>query len=1322
MKLEFMQRPYAARLLMRIRIFGIPLLTALLMCGASTAATPVATKDVLVLAASPGEPAKLARFKQLAAEYDLDLDYQFVDGKDPEVIGELLNDYRMIMLDYVWPIQIANITDAVGPYLQNHKGIVFPGSLYKRAKWVRGLTPDQARTLFDYYDNGGIENHKRMFNYIGNALLGITPTVAAAPIILPESGIYHPDSDQKVFATLDDYLAWRGAPKDAPLVGIGFHRKSMEDAITGHIDELARKLDTSGVVAVPFFFPVDGDMSQVAYKTAPSGEKAPAFDVAITFRAVFVGAQARHRELEALDIVMINAIADNSINIDDWYNDDQGLANFRVGTWLVTTEIAGYADPIFLAAQGPNDELQAIPEQVDALVERVQNYIKLRRKPNAEKQVAFLVWNSPEGEDNFSASYLNVPASLVKIFASMRNEGYLIDDIGEQQLIDHLKLMIKPYYRTDTSFSLRKLLAENLAEKVPVSDYEKWFSTLPESIRTEMATAWPDIKDNYLTVVEGLETFYVIPRLQLGNIVVMPQPLRGNRRESESDAAHDKKLPVHHAYRALYYSIVQRQPVDAIVHVGTHGTQEWLSGKERAQWVGDDTQTTVGNIPVIYPYNVASVGEGLIAKRRGRAVVISHNTPPFAPAGLYGEVSELHEIMHSLGELEEGRVKENTKAQLVTKYLELGFEKDLQMDEKSIWADWDQFFTKLHGFVEGLASAVQPLGLHTFGVAAQPEHVISTVMQMLGTDYLQAVDPENGEHVLIEEYESLQQTKAFVTLRQYLIEEKPLETFDAGIHAHLQQAQQYWDNFHADQEIESFLSALNARFVPTGNGNDPLRNPDAIPTGRNTYAFDPAKVPTKAAWDAGVELADTLIENYRTSKGDIPDKLSFTLWSTETFKHYGVIESEIMYLLGVRPVWNRFQQIEDVEIIPLEELGRPRIDALMSMSGLYRDNLSQVMNLLQKAVNAVAELDEDNNFVRRNALITRQQLIEKGMSAADADMFARVRLFGTESGQYGTDLPEMTLESGEWEDDRELADVYLQRMGYMYGNEDRTHSLKLADYDLYAENLRGVKGAVLSRSSNTQGVLSIDHPFEYLGGISLAVRSLTGESPELFIADLRNTRKFSNQTVGEFLSGELRSRYYHPRWIGEMQSEGYSGANQISDMVNNFWGWNVMDRTTVREDQWNELFEIYVQDKLGLNMEQFFKNANPAALAQITERMLEANRKEYWDASDEVVKELIETYIDLITNYDLDTRNEKFKEYVATKAAGFGIEMPQSMAEALEQAGITETVQGMSLEEVQPQDIENIVRWWLFLFIAIFILAGAGYEWRLSSRSRSMHN
>lgn len=1289
---------------------------ALSVLGAATVlGQSTARPSVVVFAHDPASPAKGVLLERIAKEQGVDLEFVFVDALTPDAVTAKLAGRDVVLLDWAFAEMFPRVLGKVQEPLKSFGGKVWGGIMWQRPDLTKGLDRTQGDRIFRYWSNGGTENFRNVMAYLKTDVLGHPGTPAGEPVVMPEQALYHPDAPQKVFTDIAGYLAWRKPQPGQIVVGVGFHRVELADDTAEHVDDLIRRIEAKGAFPLPFWDPNQG--RKVNPMITHEGKVLP--DVIVAFTGVYTSVEEQKAWMSEIDRPVLQALPYQGGSVDDWRKDDEGLSVSRQGVFYTLAEAAGRIDMTMVSARREADKkLAPIPEQMDGLAERALGYARLRHKANADKKVAIFVWNTPSGEENFAASYLNVPASIVEIARTMREDGYNAPDVDEKTVIEQIKKLIRPYYRTKDDAELKRLVGEGLAERLPVAEYKAFIATLPPETRAQIDKVWEKPEDTYLTLKDGDRTDFIVPRWQHGSLVILPQPLRGARRSDEADITHDKKRPLHHAYRAVYQGVVHKGKVDAIVHLGTHGTQEWAPGKERGASVFDDTQTTIGNVPVIYPYTVANVGEAIIARRRGRAVTISHNSPPFAPAGLYGDFVELHETLHHASSGDEGAVREALRKQVVVLAQKLNLTKDIGMSEADIAASYETFLDKLHKHLHTVAGMPQPLGMHTFGKVAEDEKTLLTILQILGPDYLKVWTPDPSE-LLAEPFEKLQKTEPFVALRLAVLDRTDLAGFPEKARPMLEEARKHYANLTGPIELQSLKAALSGRFVTTSTGNDPLRNPDSVPTGRNLYGFDPRKIPTKASWEAGSKLGKDLMDSYKAKHGVWPDKITFSLWSTETLNHFGVVEAQILYMLGTRPIWNQRGDVVGVEVIPRDKLDRPRVDTVLSLTGLYRDNLPELLALLQGAVNKVSALDEaDNPLVANNAKVV-STLIGKGIEKGRAERLARVRMFGNESGVYGTNLPEGTVASGAWDSEDLLAKTYLSRMSWLFGTEADTRNVKVEDVNLYAEALKGTKAAVLSRSSNNHGIVSIDHPFEYLGGIGLAVRSLEGRTPELFISDLRNTRDFKNQTVAEFMGIELRSRYFHPRYVKEMMNERYSGATKMVDVVNNFWGWNVMDRSSVRADQWQEFFEVYVDDKLKLGIREWFKEHHPAALAQISERMLEAVRKGYWDAPEEVVRKLVETHQEIARSRDLLVENQKFAEFVAAKAAGFGL-LPAPMPAPSEQSAEAQTaavepkVTGVKLEkQAEPQPQPDPMPMW-GLYAVLIGSFGAGIAWELA--------
>jgi len=1288
--------------------------------------------SILIISRDPGDPGKAVVLRRLARDAGVDLDFEFVDQRDAAWIAGQAGRSDIVLLDSVMPAAFARLAPQAREALVDYRGRVAMG-LMSQAGAAAGLPSVQAETIARYYENGGEENFRRLLAYLRAEIMGMADTASPGPPIeLPKQAIWHPDAPAP-FSTLVDYLAWRSPEAHQPVIGVGFHRASLSDVTMDAVEALVRRLEAKGAFVVPFYDPNDAD--QVDPLVMKDGK---AFaDAFVTFTGMYTNVDRQRRWLEKLGRRMVQALPYATGYEDEWREDPEGFPLFRTAVFYHLSEQAGRVDATVVSARRRGDDrLVGIPGQIDALAERLIRYAALRRKPNAEKTVAIFVWNSPAGEQNFSASYLNVPASLENIFAALRREDYRVADVGEAELIADLQLMIRPYYRTRDEAALRALLARNLAEKVPVGEYKAWFeATIPEEARRAQADAWESPEESYLTIHEPDGFYFVVPRKRIGNVILLPQPLRGARRDAEADIFHDKTRPMHHGYRAVYQTVTGRMGADGIVHLGTHGTQEWALGKERGPSVLDDSQTTIGAIPVIYPYTVANVGEATIARRRGRATIVSHNSPPFAPAGLYGELTEFHDLLHQWSDIADGGVKVRVEVQLVDLAARMNLLEDLGFDRDAALAAPEDFLKQAHAYIHELAGMAQPLGLHSFGAVGDRDGILLTILQILGPDYVRIWEPE-PEELYAQPFEDIRASMPFLALARAVAGGSDLAEAPEAARPMLEEARRHFRNFTSEQEIAGLMTALGGGFVKPGSGNDPLRNPEAVPTGRNLYAFDPRRIPTKAAWEAGAKLADDLIVQYQDRHdGAFPDKFAFTMWSTETVLHFGVVEAQILRLMGLEPVWNARGEVVNVAVTPRAELGRPRADVVVTLTGLYRDNLPELTSLIGKAVELAYDQDELDNNLRRNVQATEDMLIQRGIPAAEAAPFARLRMFGPESGTYGTDLPAAIEDSGTWEKEGQVAELYLRRMGFAYdGKGGGAHSLKLPDVDLLAENLKGVKAAVLSRSTNNQGLVSLDHTFEYLGGLGLAVRHLTGDSPELFVTDLRDTRTFRNKTAADFIAVELRTRDLHPRYVAELMEEGFNGATSMVSHTDNLFGWTVMEPEAVRPDQWAAWHDVYIADKHDLGLRDWFMETHPGALAQVAARMLEAVRKGYWEPSEEMKRSLIEAYQASTTDKDFQLHNPALEAFIASGAdvrlvvdaraseaqpypARTDASPAAAQAEDPAAEPATERVSGTMLEEIaSPMEISRSSPAWpvwtaLLAMLAMF-LAGASVERR----------
>lgn len=1311
---------------------------------------------ILFLSAGHVTPAKIHLLTELGKKQDIEITHFNQRDVDKKVsLTELMSGYQLLLFDTVnaneakkhfsgFFSQVSHLPDAVKTV-----AIRWPQSSGLR----KGVTETEAVMLEKYFSNGGRANFKHMLSYIKIVLFSKgyytsdnNPQVPA-PIIYPELGIYHPDYKDRIFARPDEYLQWyqqnmiksTGKNKSKrSVVAITIHQESLASENMAVHNELIRQIERAGAIPLAFYYRTSRTAPDYVKWLSDNGKSI--VDVVINTRLVH-WAEKRLAEFKKMGVTVLHALAYTGSE-QEWREDKGGIPSSLIPFYLTLSEMAGLIDPVVISAKNKQDSSShAIKEQLDLVVRKALRIADLRTKANAQKKVAILYYNYPPGEKNASASFLNITRSIEQILKAMKVAGYNTSAISEQDMIDAVATMQKPFYRDVPADSLLQL---GMGDSLPLSTYKTWFVTLPKSLQKEIVDAWGEPEKHFMvSEVEGQKHF-IIPIFKLDNLVLLPQPPRGNKDEREKSIYHSKNLPINHYYLAVYLYLRQQFGVDALVHLGTHGSHEWLPGKERGLWAYDPGSLTADDIPVIYPYIVDDVGEALQAKRRGRAVMISHMTPPFAPSGLYRELSEVHELMHQYGEVDPGLVKKRTRKQLIKKLQEMDLLGDMGWKVADVELQFAKFMDELHDYMHDLATANQPLGLHTWGQLAEDRLLVSTIMQILGNEFADAISKHQGgaasdlqnnvansDHkhtrqsslALVKDQSKLENLPGFSLLYDTLIRKQAIPAdVSEDLQKLLIRSKELLKRIYANQEMASFLTALDGGFIQPSTGGDPIRNEDSLPTGRNLYGFDPSRVPTKAAWESGKQLVESMIIKYYNKHGKYPDKMAFSLWSIETMRHYGVLESQALYAMGLRPVWAESGRIKGTEIISYSELKRPRVDVVLSATGLYRDAFPNVMKLMAEGIDKIAKLKEENNFVYRHSEKLRQELIAQGKDKKEAEYLSTIRIFSGASGRYGTGLNAAVLASDSWENDNKLATMYMDRMGYAFGTDQDRWGEKVEAVDLYAKNLSGTDMALFSRSSNLYGLLTSDDPFQYLGGISLAVRNLDGKDPEMYISNLRNPNQEKIQSLNQFLSQELRSRYFHPRWIKEMQKEGYSGTLSIVDTLNNFWGWQVVDPQNIRDEQWHEFFEVYVEDKYQMDMKKWFEKNNPDALAQIVERMLEAVRKEYWKADEKVVKKLVATYEALRQQYDIQTINKKFTDYVAQKASGYGLKMlakaspNKAMAKPQEKSAADQVqqVKGQKLEKVEekPQDENHLIKW-LLGFILLIILAGAVWQvWR----------
>lgn len=1325
-------------------------------------------------------------------------------------LSMLFNQYDLVILDAVSAREASATFDNYASEVTKANTAIVAFNYLENPSLNKGLTSKAQTDLQNYWKNAGRRNLDNMLSYITVNIIKnnstSTEVLAAdsvhAPIIFPQQGIYHPALPDLIINDLVEYKKRRPVKPQQAKIAILLQRALIESEQTQLIDATIAQLEAKGAYVVPFFFklsPVTSDYSHLLQVPSKNNENKGQnltmetdVDLIINFRNIH-WANKRKVEFEQFNVPVMHAMTYYSGDKEAWENDMQGVSANMMSFTLVLPENAGVVDPMIVAARNMSDQsTEIIDYQLEHLINKAINVVNLKYKANQDKKLTMFVW----GDKDVGASFMNIPDSIEAISQRLAHDGYKTAERDADYFENNAKKILDPFYR---DYQLTELLDNDLAELMPIDKYLAWFNTLPTELTKEINEHWGEPKDNFMAVNKNGKDFFVLPRIRNGNMLIMRQPPRSDTKNDENMIYHQGVVPINHFYLAAYYYAREYWQSDAIIHLGTHGSQEYLGGKERGLSIYDQGNLAVWDTPVVYPFIVDDVGEAMQTKRRGRATVISHMTPPFAAAGLEGEIRNLHELMHQYKQLDQGGVKQKTAKQLTELCFDTNICKDLGWQETEIAQKFNEFIDALHIHLEALATANQPLGLHTFGYIPEEPLTISTLIQMLGTDftrrasefehkyyannltgehqesdYQQDAQDENIVHShtyheknhaddnkispesVTSDSESLPQENditrlsGYLTVKNYIIDAadqsalRPLAFTDIpeSLQADLERGKKLYKSIINIHELDAMVDFLSAKYIPVKSGGDPIRHPESLSTGYNLFGFNPSRVPTKAAFEQGKELVEQMIANYYQKHNVYPDKMAFSLWSIETMRHYGVLESQVLYAMGVKPKWSESGRVIGTEVIPYSELKRPRIDVVLSATGLYRDAFPNVMQMLAKAVNQVAELKEDNNSIWTNSQKVKADLIAEGVDEKEAEYLSTIRIFSNQSGDYGTGVDDAVWSSDTWETDKKISDNYLGKMGYFFGADNTRWGQKAVDkqdneVQLYAKQLSGTDIALFARSSNLFGMLSTDDPFEYFGSLSLAVRNIDGKSPDMVVANLRDAKNAKAEDAALFLAKELRTRMFHPRWIKELQKEGYSGAVSLAAKMDNFFGWQVVDPNLIRNDQWDEYMDIYIDDKLNLALDEWFKDINPAAFARMMERMLEAERKDYWQADPARLKQLIEQYIEVVNKNDLVILNDAVKEHVNELAQGFGLaplaaktmeamaanakaqqeSNNQQLAEQQKQSENAEQqVEGQKLDKQTAQTIEPDDFIYSTLVI-IFIIIALGALWQSKKRT-----
>ena len=1094
-----------------------------------------------------------------------------------------------------------------------------------------------------YLAEGGPANLGRLHAFLSDTVL-LTGEGFDPPEILPLWG----------FAEREH----QGDP-ELPKVGILYYRAHHAGGNTAFAHALADAVDATGrAVGVPVFAGSLRSAPDDLYE-ALDGLDALVVTVLAAGGSVPASASAGGDDeawdverMAALDVPVLQGLCLTSPRAV-WEESEDGVTPLDSATQIAIPEFDGRIITVpFSFKEVDSDGLPryvADSERCARLAGTAVAHARLRHVPPAEKRLAVVLSAYPTKHARIgNAVGLDTPRSLVRLLRRLREEGY---DLGGPDALPGLDLPDE----TEAGDALIHALIEaggqdedwltsaQLTEahvRITPEQYAVWTEGLDPALKEAMTEAWGPAPGKLYVNEQGE---LVLAALRAGNVVVLVQPPRGFG-ENPIAIYHDPDLAPSHHYMAAYRWLEHGFGAHAVVHLGKHGSLEWLPGKNAALSAACATDAALGDLPLVYPFLVNDPGEGAQAKRRAHATVIDHLIPPMARAESYGDIARLEQLLDeyaNIAAMDPAKLPA-IRGEIWALMRAAEMHRDLGLEERPDDEEFDDFLLHVDGWLCEIKDTQIRDGLHVLGAAPEGEARANLVLSVLRAAQVWGgaggAVPGLRAALGLKEDAPTNEVDRIEGLARGLVERMEAAGWDpaaaAGVHddAEVRRVME----FAAEQvvprlarttdELDHVLHALNGGFIPAGPSGSPLRGlVNVLPTGRNFYTVDPRAVPSRLAWQTGQAMAESLLRRHMEETGTYPESVGLSVWGTSAMRTSGDDIAEVLALLGVRPEWDEAsRRVGRLHVVPLEELGRPRIDVTVRISGFFRDAFPHVVAMLDDAVGLVAELDEpeEQNYVRAHT--------DADLAAHGDQRRATTRIFGSAPGSYGAGILQ-AVEAGNWRDDRDLAEVYTAWGGFAYGRD--LNGVPAAD-DMRA-NYRRIKVAAKNIDSAEHDIADSDDYFQYHGGMIATVRALSGADPKAYVGDSTSPDAVRTRPLADETARVFRARVVNPRWISAMRRHGYKGAFELAATVDYLFGFDAT-AGVVHDWMYEKLAAEYVLDD---QTQEFLRRSNPWALHGIVERLHEAARRGLWAEPDPATLEaLTEVYLEV--EGDLEEKSE----------------------------------------------------------------------------------
>jgi magnesium chelatase subunit H len=1188
--------------------------------------------------------------------------------------------------------QLGQSKSAIGEFMKKRKeksGSSFQDGMLKLLqtlpKVLKYLPIDKAQDArnfmlsFQYWLGGSQENLENFLLMLSHKYVfkGQEQLSFQEPVVYPDMGIWHPLAPS-MFEDVKGYLNWYNARKDisadlkdplALCIGLVLQRTHLVTGDDAHYVAIVQEFEAMGARVLPIFAggldfskPVETFFLEVGPKgVAPL----PIVDAVVSLTGfALVGGPAKQdhpkaiETLKKLNCPYMVALPLVFQTTEEWENSDLGLHPIQVALQVAIPELDGAIEPIILSGRdGATGKAIALQDRIEAISQRAMKWAMLRRKPKLDKKVAITVFSFPPDKGNVgTAAYLDVFGSIYEVLKALKGNGYDLPELPESAE----KLMQEVIHDATAQYQSPEL---NVAYRMSVAEYEEF---TPYSERLE--ENWGPPPGNLNSDGQNLLIF----GKHFGNVFIGVQPTFGY----EGDPMRllfSRSASPHHGFAAYYTYLERIWGADAVLHFGTHGSLEFMPGKQMGMSIDCYPDSLIGKIPNLYYYAANNPSEATIAKRRSYAETISYLTPPAENAGLYKGLQELSELIASYQTLKDtGRGVPIVDA-IVEKCRLVNLDKDITLppeQERGVAAgmtaeDRDNLVGLVYRKLMEIESRLLPCGLHVVGKPPTAEEAIATLVNIANLDREEDglvslsriialscdrnIDDiyTNNDKGILADVELLQNiTLACRDAVTALVKEQTdaegrvslvskLNFFNMGkktpwiesLHAAgykkvdpdlIKPLFEYLEfclqQVCADNELGALLRALEGEYIIPGPGGDPIRNPDVLPTGKNMHALDPQSIPTTGAIKSAKVVVDRLLERQRTDNdGNYPETIAVVLWGTDNIKTYGESLAQVMWMVGVKPVPDALGRVNKLELLSLEELGRPRIDVVINCSGVFRDLFINQMNLLDKAVKMAAEADEplEMNFVRKHAL---KQAEEMGINLRQA----ATRVFSNASGSYSSNV-NLAVENSTWESEAELQEMYLTRKSFAFSS-DNPGTME-QDRQIFESSLKTAEVTFQNLDSAEISLTDVSHYFDSDPTKLIGSLRADGKKPTSFVADT-TTANAQVRTLSETVRLDSRTKLLNPKWYEGMLSHGYEGVREISKRLVNTTGWSA---TAGAVDNWvyEDVNGTFIQDE---EMQKRLLNLNPHSFRKIVSTLLEVNGRGYWETSESNLDRLRELY------------------------------------------------------------------------------------------------